>query len=791
MAVPEQTPYIEHTGNGITTSFALGFQCETKDHLIVLVDDIEPPIATWSLTGGNVVFTTAPAAGKKITLQRNTPFSRNTDYQSYNNSFRPPAVNKDFDWIWLKLQELGVADWLLRLYVDRLHQQQEQKINDLKVYVDDRDDELRAYLMEEIRKQGVALDQLDEYYNYLMQRLAQIAVDKGWDASFVVDSSGLNQQEINKGLNSLTELAEIEKPKDGTRVYVNSIYPPILGTGQPFSGGGYYRFSTESNRVADGFIVIDTPTGKWLKQFDDLTVEDFGAYGNGVDDDSNAFNAYALSPYTGLNIRLSTSKRVYMVKKQVDCKGKGIIGGGFGKQNADSYNTSSIKVDGAGSFENATPQYNSKAFINVGAEIRDLQLIGVSAPTVDGVQISGFNTTISNVGISGFRDQVYVHHAPVAFRVNDFTSISAGQNSFHFLDSSNTQSTTAYFDNCSWQWGNCPIKFDKDAYGCSFKNIILEYMQTGLTASVWSNCTFDNIWAEETLNGAPSDWLINTSHQQSFNNQYSNLYIRTPWTNRADPSSQSVSNNAGGVQIDNSAIAVASSTGEKVTLNARGLSTNFAAYAGASNNPLSNRALLLTTQEKSAGSNFNTPIVIAAPNGCLWERNFSPTDYTPVTKRRLIGANADGSAARYGVDSYTPTLRKWSTHEESTNSAGQFLAPMMLTFDSGGTDAQQQNNAGWKITKESGTTGVYILQRTASTVTPMTVPNIIVGGFFTGNRKGTGASVTYSLQAIDSFGGSWDTYLNAAGFKIFCRDQAGALIDVTRFTVMFTTTSGV
>lgn len=186
MAVPEQTPYIEHIGNGATTSFALKFQCESKDHLIVLVDEIEPPIATWSLIGGDVVFTTAPASGSKITLQRNTPFSRTTDYQSYNNSFRPPAVNKDFDWIWLKLQELGVADWILS-----------NRIDALKNYVDDRDDELRAYLMEEIRKQGVALDQLDEYYNYLMERLAQIAVDKGWDASFVVDASGDNQQEIN------------------------------------------------------------------------------------------------------------------------------------------------------------------------------------------------------------------------------------------------------------------------------------------------------------------------------------------------------------------------------------------------------------------------------------------------------------------------------------------------------------------------------------------------------------------------------------------------------------------
>lgn len=185
MAVPEQTPYSEHIGNGVTKSFALNFDCESKDHLIVLVDEIEPPIATWSLSACNVVFTTAPASGSKITLQRNTPFSRTTDYQSFNNSFRPQTVNGDFDRLWLKLQELGVADWILI-----------NRIEALKNYVDDRDDELRAYLMEEIRKQGVALDQLDEYYNYLMERLAQIAVDKGWDSSFVVDGDQ-TQKQIN------------------------------------------------------------------------------------------------------------------------------------------------------------------------------------------------------------------------------------------------------------------------------------------------------------------------------------------------------------------------------------------------------------------------------------------------------------------------------------------------------------------------------------------------------------------------------------------------------------------
>lgn len=124
MSVPEQTPYKEYTANGSTTSFALGFICDSKNDLIVLVDGVAPPVATWSLIGANAVFNTAPASGKKIVLQRNTTMSRTTNYQSNNNSFRPETINKDIDRVWLKLQELGVVDMLLKIYVDRLHGEQ-------------------------------------------------------------------------------------------------------------------------------------------------------------------------------------------------------------------------------------------------------------------------------------------------------------------------------------------------------------------------------------------------------------------------------------------------------------------------------------------------------------------------------------------------------------------------------------------------------------------------------------------------------------------------------------------
>lgn len=105
MSVPEQTPYKEYTGNGVTKNFALEFTCDSKQELKVFIDNVEPELSTWSLVGGSVVFTTAPASDSKIVLKRATKLERTTNYSSTNNSFRPEAINKDLDRIWHAIQE--------------------------------------------------------------------------------------------------------------------------------------------------------------------------------------------------------------------------------------------------------------------------------------------------------------------------------------------------------------------------------------------------------------------------------------------------------------------------------------------------------------------------------------------------------------------------------------------------------------------------------------------------------------------------------------------------------------
>ncbi|MHA3051826.1 hypothetical protein [Acinetobacter sp. ANC 4640] len=105
MTVSNQTPYVEYTANGSTTNFALTFNCDNANNLIVKVNDVES-IGTWTLQGTSIVFITAPIAGSIVSIERNTPLERSTDYQTYDDSFSPKPVNKDFDSIWWKLQEL-------------------------------------------------------------------------------------------------------------------------------------------------------------------------------------------------------------------------------------------------------------------------------------------------------------------------------------------------------------------------------------------------------------------------------------------------------------------------------------------------------------------------------------------------------------------------------------------------------------------------------------------------------------------------------------------------------------
>ncbi|MEQ1141839.1 hypothetical protein [Acinetobacter soli] len=226
MAVANQTPYKEYIGNGTTKIFPLEFDCDDADHLIVKVNDIEvPALNNWSLNTntGSVVFANAPISQSKIILQRDTPLLRSTDYQTYNNSLRPQPVNNDFDKIWLKLQELGVTNWLtdtdiknLSAYVNSLN---EETRDDFFNKLGNLEQNTNAMLQEAIKNGAVSalaittvstVDELEALsvwdgrtvyvknigtFEYKTSQNAwQVSFNK---AEFMIDESGQSQQEIN------------------------------------------------------------------------------------------------------------------------------------------------------------------------------------------------------------------------------------------------------------------------------------------------------------------------------------------------------------------------------------------------------------------------------------------------------------------------------------------------------------------------------------------------------------------------------------------------------------------
>ena len=251
MAVPEQIPYKEYTANGVTTSFDLEFDCDKSEYLIVTLDGEEAPVGSWNFTGTTINFLSAPKNGVIVGIIRNTPLERTTDYQLYNNSFKPKPVNKDFDLIWWKLQELGVTDWLLG-----------KKISDLKLYVDEQDNELRAFLLNKINEQGVALEQLEAYYEYIFQRLAEISAGHGWDASFIADGDETQKQINDKTVQFIPTVAQLltYKPrKDGQLVVVKSY------TGLNKEGGGKFVFKLGDSTTINNVDVFSGIGGRWFR----------------------------------------------------------------------------------------------------------------------------------------------------------------------------------------------------------------------------------------------------------------------------------------------------------------------------------------------------------------------------------------------------------------------------------------------------------------------------------------------------------------------------------------------
>lgn len=111
MAVTEQSPINNYTGNGATTVFAFSFLVLAAADLSVKVSGVLKTLGVdYTVAGvgvgagGTVTFLSAPAASAPVSIYRDSALARATDYQT-NGDLLAGTINTDFDRLWLVLQE--------------------------------------------------------------------------------------------------------------------------------------------------------------------------------------------------------------------------------------------------------------------------------------------------------------------------------------------------------------------------------------------------------------------------------------------------------------------------------------------------------------------------------------------------------------------------------------------------------------------------------------------------------------------------------------------------------------
>ncbi|WP_213063627.1 hypothetical protein [Acinetobacter baumannii] len=295
-----------YEGNGTNTRFDFTFRVfdqedasgvSVKHQVDADFENIDESLYTVVINednlGGYITFYSPPNNGFEFYIAGETPVDQQLDITNYDN-FYPDAIERSLDKLTAILQE-----WAHSLALEKISREKALEL-------------LNIAIQEQIREQGVALDQLEDYYNYLMQRLAQIAVDKGWDASFVVDGDknqkqiNAEQQVVNDGIKSRDELRLLNPPRKGLRVYLVSIHE---GLGL---GGGWFISTQKSGLVDNGGTIIasSNPLFFWVRvDCSYLTPEMFGA--DGINDDYPAIKTmYATLPRTGGEVRLSRFHKV-------------------------------------------------------------------------------------------------------------------------------------------------------------------------------------------------------------------------------------------------------------------------------------------------------------------------------------------------------------------------------------------------------------------------------------------------------------------------------------------------
>ncbi|MDC5499074.1 hypothetical protein OHX04_11700 [Acinetobacter baumannii] len=188
----------QEDANGVSVKHQVGADFENIDESLYSVT-INP-----DNLGGYITFLTAPEVGFEFYIAGETPVDQQLDITNYDN-FYPDAIERSLDKLTAILQE-----WSHSLGFEKLSREKALEILDLA-------------LQEQIRDQGLALDQIDAFAQDLANRLKNIVVERGWLAELIVDGD-----QTQKELNSFFKLIEASpelfgyKSGDATQYFKNA-----------------------------------------------------------------------------------------------------------------------------------------------------------------------------------------------------------------------------------------------------------------------------------------------------------------------------------------------------------------------------------------------------------------------------------------------------------------------------------------------------------------------------------------------------------------------------------------
>lgn len=236
MTVNTTTNKVVYIGNGVATTFAIPFPFLEETHLKVkqLLNNEQINRTDWMISGGNMVFATAPANDAQIVIMREVPLTQETDYRE-NEVLPAETLERNFDKLTMQVQQL-----------------KEQA--DRAVTVDVFDDTDAASLIPSIRQ---AVSDCAGYVAVATQKVQAATAQAEYAASYA-QAAALSEQNSAASETHTATMLETKANLDGSNIVLNNESKSyFIRLGVPdFSAGISYSFTGTVTAPSNGFFEV-------------------------------------------------------------------------------------------------------------------------------------------------------------------------------------------------------------------------------------------------------------------------------------------------------------------------------------------------------------------------------------------------------------------------------------------------------------------------------------------------------------------------------------------------------